>query len=94
MLRDRLDVACNEGARRRVPVTLKQLDGQHHIVGRRKGSIDDRARSACYLCNEINGQPGVFESESLYHMLMDCPHQSVAVCRDLLKQRCRIVGVR
>ena len=87
MLRVRLDVACNEGAQRRIPITVKQLDGQDHVIGRRKGRLDDRARRACYLCDEINGQPGVFESESLYHMLMECPHQSMVVCRDLLRQR-------
>ena len=66
---------------------MKQLDGQNHVIGRRKGRVYDRARRACYLCDENNGQPGVFESESLYHMLMECPHQSMVVCRDLLRQR-------
>ena len=69
MLRVRLNVACNEGAVRSRPITPKQLDGQHHAVDR-KCRIDDM----CYPCDEINGQPGVFESESLYHMLVECPH--------------------
>ena len=30
-----------------------------------------RIRRACYLCDEIHGQPGMFESESLYHMLIE-----------------------
>ena len=66
---------------------MKQLDGQNHVIGRWKGRLDDRARRACNLCDEIYGQPGVFESESLYHMLMECPHQNMVVCRDLLRQR-------
>ena len=32
---------------------------------------------SCYLCGEINTQPGVFESESLYHMLNVCPNNSM-----------------
>ena len=41
---------------------------------------------ACYLCGEINGQPDVFESESLYHMLLECPHESMVRCRIRFKQ--------
>ena len=67
MLRARLDVACNEGAlRSNIPVVVKQLGGQRRTLVKNK--ITDRALRACYMCGEINGQPGVFESESLYHM--------------------------
>ena len=71
MLRARMDVACNEGAplRSNMPVVVKQLDGQRRTIAR----IADRSLRACYLCGEINGQPGMFESESLCHMLLECP---------------------
>ena len=87
MLRMRLDVACNEGAlRSNLPISLKQLGGQHHAIKSIvRNKIADRALRACYLCGEINGQPGVFESESLYHMLVECPHPSMALCRGRLK---------
>ena len=84
MLRVRLDVACNEGAlRSNTPITVKQPGGQHQAIVRDK--IADRALRACYLCGEINGQPGVFKSESLYHMLVECPHPSMTLCRGRLK---------
>ena len=75
-----------------MPITLKQLDGQHHAIVRNK--IDDRALRACYLCGEINGQPGVFESESLYHMLVECPHPSMVFCRGREARCCGVVEVR
>ena len=83
MLRVRLNMACNEGAARSRPITPKQLDGQHHAVDR-KGRIDDRTLRACFLCDEINGQPGVFESASLYPICwLNCPHPARMVfCRE------------
>ena len=52
------------------------------------GVRTDRALRACYLCGEINGQPGVFERESLYHMpLLECPHESMVRCRVRFKQK-------
>ena len=40
MLRVRLDVACNEGAlRSNLPITLKQLGGQHHAIVRDKIAV-------------------------------------------------------
>ena len=85
MLRVRLDVACNEGAlRSNLPVVVRQLGDQHRTIVRDK--IADRALRACYLCGEINGQPNVFESESLYHMLLECPHESMHLCRKRFKQ--------
>ena len=84
MLRTRLDVACNEGAlRSNIPVVVKQFDGQRLTILK----IADRTLRACYLCGEINGQPGVFESESLYHMLLECPHESMVRCRVSFKQK-------
>ena len=85
VLRARMDVAPNEGAlRSNMPVVVKQLDGQRRTIAR----IADRALRACYLCGEINGQPGVFERESLYHMLLECPHESMVRCRDASSRRC------
>ena len=67
----------------------KQLDGS--VVLRILG-VEDRTRRACYLCDEILGQPGVFRSESLFHMLMECPHASMlnlrVRLRDDVKEQC------
>ena len=48
--------------------------------------IANRVLRACYLCGEINGQPDVFESESLYHMLVECQHPNMALCRERLPE--------
>ena len=86
MLRARMDVACNEGAlRSNMPIVVKQPDGQRRTIVK----IADRTLRACYLCGEINGQPGIFESESLYHMLLECPHKSMVRCRVLFEQKVR-----
>ena len=60
----------------------KQLDGS---VVLRIPKIKDRTLRACYLCDELLGRPGVFESESLYHMLMNCPHVSMKELRECLE---------
>ena len=89
MLRTRMDVACNEGAlRSNMPVVVKQLDGQRRTIVK----IADRTLRACYLCGEINGQPGMFESESLYHMLLECPHKSMVRCRVRFEQKVRLLS--
>jgi hypothetical protein len=68
----------------------KQLDRSMVL---RIGSVKDRTLRACYLCEEILGQPGVFESESLYHMFIVCPHSSMRDLRarleDDVKNLCR-----
>ena len=43
---------------------------RHRRVVPRIGRMEDRILRECYLCEAIFGQPGVYESESLYHMLM------------------------
>jgi hypothetical protein len=82
MARIALDTAWNEGAQRRRPIMPKRLDGS--VVLRILG-VKDRTLSACYLCEELFGQPGIFESESLYHMLMTCPHESMQELRERLR---------
>ena len=77
-----LDVAWNEGSLRRRPIASKQPDRR---VVPRIGRVDDKTLRACYLCEAIYGQPCVFESESLYHMLMVCPHESMSSARKSLK---------
>ena len=48
--------------------------------------MENRTLRACYLCEAIFGQPGVFESESLHHhMFMVCPHVSMFNVRERLK---------
>ena len=83
MARIVMDTALNEGAlRRRRPVMPKQPD---RSVVLRIDSVKNRTLRACYLCEEIYGQPGVFESESLYHMLMSCQHASMRDLRTRLR---------
>ena len=38
------------------------------------------------LCDAIYGQSGIFESESLYYMLMECPHEALKDWRRDLKK--------
>ena len=59
----------------------KQFDGS--VVLRILG-VKDRTLRACYLCKPIMGQPGVFHSESLYHMLVSCPHENMFELRSRL----------
>ena len=69
-----MDTAWNEGALRRKPVMPKQPD---RSVVLRIAGVKDGTLRACYMCKAILGQPGVFRGESLYHMLMMCPHASM-----------------
>ena len=74
MLRVRLNVAWNECAVRMKPAMPKRSCKQKEGCYER---IHDRWLRACYLCDAIHGQSGIFESESLYHMLMECPHEAL-----------------
>ena len=77
-VRTRLHCACNEGALRVVPITTKQCGEVQGIVVDR---IDGSNRRACYLCEEVNGQEGIFMPESLYHMLISCPNGRMEALR-------------
>ena len=68
-----------------MPVVVKHLDGPRRTIVK----IADRTLPACYLCGEINGQPVMFESESLDHMLLECPHESMVCCRVRFEQKVR-----
>jgi len=83
MLRIRLNVAWNEGAVRMKPAMPKRSCKQKEGCYER---IHDRWRRACYLCDAIYGQSGIFESESLYHMLIECPHEALEGWRMDLKK--------
>ena len=83
MLRIRMDVAWNEVAVRMIPSTPKRSCTQKRRIYER---IQDRNLRACYLCDEIHGQPGMFESESLYHMLIECPNPVLQEWRSDLKK--------
>ncbi len=83
MLRIRLNVAWNEGAVRMRPAMPKRSCKQKEGCYER---IRDRWRRACYLCDAIYGQSGIFESESLYHMLIECPHEALEGWRMDLKK--------
>ena len=74
MLRIRLDVACNEVAMRYNPAMSNRSSKRKEVW---HGRIQDRRLRACYLCDAIYGEPGIFESESLYHMLIECPHEAL-----------------
>ena len=56
--------------------------------------VKDRTLRAYYLCKPILGQPSVFLSESLYHMLVRCQHASIKEMRDRfvdeVKNLCRL----
>ena len=82
MFRIRLDAACNEVAVRYKPAMSNRSSKRKVWHGR----IQDRRLRACYLCDAIYGQPGVFESESLYHMLVECPHPTLQDWRSDLKK--------
>ena len=82
MLRIRLNVAWNEGAVRMKPAMPKRSCKQKEGCYKR---IHDRWMRACYLCDAIYGQSGIFESESLYHMLIECPHEALKGWRRDLK---------
>ena len=47
--------------------------------------IDDSNARACYLCDAVDGQDGVFMPESLHHMLISCPHVGMVALRVKLK---------
>ena len=83
MLRIRMDVAWNEVAVRMRPSTPKRSCTQKRRIYER---IQDRNFRACYLCDEIHGQPGMFESESLYHMLIECPNTVLQEWRSDLRK--------
>ena len=48
--------------------------------------IDNSNLWACYLCEAVQGQEGVFMPESLYHMLISCPNVRMEVLRVKLKE--------
>ena len=84
MARIVMDAALNELAARRRPIMPKRIDppvlaelGYTPSPTAWIGRVKERILRACYLCGEIRGQPGVFECESLYHMLVICPHVSM-----------------
>ena len=83
MLRIRLNVAWNEGAVRMKPAMFKRSCKRKEGCYER---IHDIWRRACYLCDAIYGQSGIFESESLYHMLIECPHEALKGWRRDLKK--------
>ena len=47
--------------------------------------IEERNLRVCNLCEAVLGQPGVFMSESLYHMLIGCPNVKMKALRKKLK---------
>ena len=51
------------------------------VEGRGVDRIDDSNARACYLCDAVDGQHGVFMPESLHHMLISCPHVGLVALR-------------
>ena len=47
--------------------------------------IEERNLRACYLCEAIQGQHGVYMPESLHHMLITCPNVKMETLRVKLK---------
>jgi len=89
MLRIRLHVACNEEAQRRRPIMTKQCG---EVQGRCIDRIDERNRRACYLCEAVQGQQGIFMVESLHHMLITCPNVGMEALRVKLKADLGMLG--
>jgi len=92
MARIAMDAAWNEGALRRRPIMPRQLDPSvvaalFYVPAPPMwiGRVNKKLLRSCYLCGEINAQPGVYESESLYHMLNVCPHGSMRMLRTRLR---------
>ena len=82
MLRARLHCACNELYQRIRFIITKQCGD---VQGRGVDRIDDSNARACYLCDAVDGQDGVFMPESLYYMLISCPHVGMEALRAKLK---------
>ena len=82
MLRARLHCACNELYQRIRAIMTKQCG---EVQGRLVDRIDNSNARACYLCDAVDGQDGVFMPESLYHMLVSCPHVGMEALRAKLK---------
>jgi len=82
MLRARLHCACNELYQRIKFIITKQCGD---VEGRGVDRIDDSNARACYLCDAVHGQDGVFMPESLHHMLIGCPHMGMVALRLKLK---------
>ena len=61
---------------------LLKCDG---LPGMRVGPIEERNLRACYLCEAIQGQHGVYMPESLHHMLITCPNERMVALRTKLK---------
>ena len=80
--RARLHTGPNEGDRRTRAITTKDCG---EVRGRRVDRIERRNLRACYLCEEVQGQPGVFMPESLHHMLVTCPNPRMETLRAKLK---------
>ena len=59
------------------------MPAQETVTSELIGTIEVLSRG--YSAHAIHGQPGVFKSESLYHMLMVCPHASMLNARERLK---------
>ena len=76
-------MAWNEGAMRMKPAMPKRSCTQKKGCYER---IQDKSLRACYLCDAIHGQPGIFESESLYHMLIEGPNPVLRTWRSDLKK--------
>ena len=55
------------------------------VPGRRVERIDERNLRACYLCEAVQGQHGVYMPESLHHMLIMCPNVKMEALRVKLK---------
>ena len=80
-----LDVAWNEGSLRRRMITPKQSDWR---VVPRIGRVTDKRTAACMhttFCEVMLSNRVYLKVESLYHILMVCPHVSMSTARKSLK---------
>ena len=82
MARVRLQTGPNEGDQRSRAITTMKCGG---VPGRRVERIEERILRACYLCEAVQGQHGVYMPESLHHMLIMCPNVKMVAIRVKLK---------
>ena len=82
VVRARLHTGPNEVDRRSRAITTKKCG---EVQGRRVERIEERNLRACYLCEAIQGQHGVYMPESLHQMLITCPNVKMETLRMKLK---------
>ena len=80
--RIRLQTGPNEVDQRGRAIMTRKCGG---LPGMRAERIEERNLRACYLCEAVQGQHGVYMPESSHHMLIMCPNVKMVALRVKLK---------